>query len=216
MKKEAQMLKVDKETLDRMEKGYPGILKDILYFEEANLPACPRCASDDTANVQCGIIGRTINIVGATTKFTLIPGGPKPGRYRCNACKEYFNAVPDFQQFMYPLLRCAGETIDDMSTDEAVDSLAKKFCLNEEELKETLPGGIESVFVSRVGMALIYMYQAGLLKFTERGHYQITTRGRALLSEQPAFINMKLLKQYPEFIEFMRLEKKAKDMGMDT
>jgi len=85
------MLKVNKETLDQMEARYPSIRREILRFEEAKLSACPRCGSEDTADVQCGIIGRTIHIATATTKLRLIPNPPKPGAYFCNACKEYFN-----------------------------------------------------------------------------------------------------------------------------
>lgn len=85
------MLKADKQRLSHMEAQYPGIEKQVRYFEQAKLPSCPRCASPDTAAVQVGIIGRTINIAGATTKFRLIPNGPKPGRYFCNACERYFD-----------------------------------------------------------------------------------------------------------------------------
>ena len=85
------MLRVDKKTFTHMEMGYPGIYEQILRFENAQLPSCPCCGSEDTADVQIGIIGRTINIVGATTKFRLIPNGPKPGKYFCNTCKEFFN-----------------------------------------------------------------------------------------------------------------------------
>ena len=84
------MLKVDKETLDQIEARHPGIIKQILRFEEAELPACAHCGSEDTADVQCGIIGRTIDIAAATTKIKLIPNPPKPGAYFCNACNEYF------------------------------------------------------------------------------------------------------------------------------
>ena len=85
------MLKVDKETLKRMERKYPGIGEEILYFEKAKLPVCTRCGSENTADVQCGIIGRTINITAATTKFKLIVNGPRPGRFFCNVCKKFFN-----------------------------------------------------------------------------------------------------------------------------
>jgi hypothetical protein len=73
-----------------LENRYPGITESILRFERAELPACPRCGSQDTANVQVGLIGRTIDIAAATTKFKLIPNGPKPGAYFCNACGEFF------------------------------------------------------------------------------------------------------------------------------
>jgi len=85
------MLKINKETLDHIEKQYPGIGESIFAFEKATLPVCSGCGSEDTADVQCGIIGRTINIAAATTKFKLIPNGSKPGKYFCNTCNEFFN-----------------------------------------------------------------------------------------------------------------------------
>lgn len=85
------MLKIDKKTLNHMERQHPGIGKTILYFEEAKLPVCSRCGSTDTASVGCGVIGRTIYLASATTKFKLIPNGPRPGEYFCNACDEYFS-----------------------------------------------------------------------------------------------------------------------------
>ena len=72
----ADMLKADKERLEWMEKNYPGIKKQINHFEKAKLPRCSHCKSRRTADVQVGIIGRTIYIAGATTKFKLIPNGP--------------------------------------------------------------------------------------------------------------------------------------------
>ncbi len=89
------MLKVDNETLKRMEENYPGILESILQFENAEFPSCPMCKSTNTADVQVGIIGRTINIAGATTKVKLIPNGPIPGPYYCQDCKKYFNPNTD-------------------------------------------------------------------------------------------------------------------------
>lgn len=86
------MLKIDKERLDHMEKQYPGIVEQILFREEATLPVCSRYGSENTAKVACGIIGRTIYIAAATTKFKLIPNGPKPGAYYfCNTCNEFFD-----------------------------------------------------------------------------------------------------------------------------
>jgi hypothetical protein len=83
------MLRVGQERLDEMEKQYPGIIRTILYFENAKLPACFGCGSEDTADVQRGLIGRTVNIATATTKFKLIPGGPAP-KYFCNTCGRFF------------------------------------------------------------------------------------------------------------------------------
>ena len=85
------MLKVNKETLDWMEKTYPGIGESIRSHEEDALPVCSRCGSEDTASVGCGVIGRTINLAAATTKFKLFPNRPSLGKYFCNSCDKFFN-----------------------------------------------------------------------------------------------------------------------------
>ena len=115
-------------------------------------------------------------------------------------------AVPDYQSLMLPLLRFAGEKKEETSTGEAVDALAKELNLTDEDLKEMLPSGIQFTFVNRVGWATTYMKKAGLLEATRRGYYQITPRGQELLKKQPKSINVKLLKQYPEFLEFQQLK----------
>lgn len=86
------MLKVEEKALQVMEAQHPGIREQIHRFEQAVLPACPRCGSHDTADVQVGVVGRTICIAAATTKFKLIPNGPRPGSYFCNACSAFFGA----------------------------------------------------------------------------------------------------------------------------
>jgi len=115
-------------------------------------------------------------------------------------------AVPDYQSLMLPLLQFAASKGGETSTIEAVEALAKEFSLTEDDLKEMLPSGIQSTFVNRVGWASTYMKKAGLLEPTRRGFYQITARGKDLLKKQPKLINVKLLKQYPEFIEFQQLK----------
>lgn len=115
-------------------------------------------------------------------------------------------AVPDYQSVMLPLLRFAGEKDGETSTGEAVEVLAKEFGLTDEDLKEMLPSGIQSTFVNRVGWASTYMKKAGLLEAIRRGYYRITPRGQELLKKQPKAINVKLLKQYPEFLEFQQLK----------
>jgi hypothetical protein len=88
------MLMTSEEGLDFMEERDPGIKKNILDIENAVLPACVHCGSDDTASVGMGLVGRSMRIAGATTKYHLIPGGPRPGAFFCNSCREYFNVVP--------------------------------------------------------------------------------------------------------------------------
>ncbi|MBN1472841.1 MAG: restriction endonuclease [Syntrophaceae bacterium] len=115
-------------------------------------------------------------------------------------------AVPDYQSVMLPLLRYAAKEGDEISTSEAVDTLAKEMGLTEDDLKEMLPSGIQLTFVNRVGWAATYMKKAGLLEATRRGFYKITDRGKDLLKKQLKAINVKLLKQYPEFLQFQQLK----------
>lgn len=115
-------------------------------------------------------------------------------------------AVPDYQSLMLPLLRFAARKGSETSTSEAVEALAEELSLTEVDLKEKLPSGIQSTFVNRVGWASTYMKKARLLEATRRGFYQITDRGKNLIKKQPKTINVKLLKQYPEFLEFQQLK----------
>ncbi|MFT0789011.1 restriction endonuclease [Synechococcus sp. H55.10] len=115
-------------------------------------------------------------------------------------------AVPDYQSLLLPLLQFAAREGTEISTSEAVEALAKELGLTEEDLREMLPSGVQPTFINRVGWASTYLKKAGLLEATRRGFYQITDRGRDLLKKQPKTINVKLLRQYPEFLEFERLK----------
>jgi len=82
------MLNLNEEELRELEKRYKGIIEQIDRYESAELPACPKCQSSDMAQVGVGVIGRTINIAAATTKFHLTPNGAD-GKYFCNSCRLY-------------------------------------------------------------------------------------------------------------------------------
>ena len=115
-------------------------------------------------------------------------------------------AVPDYQSLMLPLLQFAARKEAEISTNEAVEALARELSLTEDDLKEMLPSGVQSNFVNRVGWASTYMKKAGLLEATRSGFYLITVRGKELLRNQHKTITPKLLKQYPEFLEFQQLK----------
>ncbi len=84
------MLTVPVEVLDSLDQTYPGIKKQILAFDAADLPPCESCGSPDTADIQCGLVGRSINISGCTTKVKLLPNGPGAGYFWCNGCESFF------------------------------------------------------------------------------------------------------------------------------
>jgi restriction system protein len=74
--------------------------------------------------------------------------------------------------------------------------------LTEEERKELLPSGNQAVFDNRIGWARTYLKKSGLIEYPQRGHFQITDRGKSVLEKNPPVINVAFLRQFPEFIEF--------------
>lgn len=109
--------------------------------------------------------------------------------------------VPDFQSFLLPLLRMAGDG-KEHSLGEARDLLASEFKLSQEDQEELLPSGRQSRFSNRVAWAKAYLQQADLLVTPRRGHFRISDRGRDVLKAPPGRIDIKFLGQYPEFAEF--------------
>lgn len=64
-------------------------------FTDLEVPPCGFCGSPDTASVQVGVVGITIQLAATCRKFRLIPNGPKPGTWYCHACKQYFDVAVD-------------------------------------------------------------------------------------------------------------------------
>ncbi|MBA3322626.1 MAG: restriction endonuclease [Pyrinomonadaceae bacterium] len=112
-------------------------------------------------------------------------------------------AIPDYQSIMLPLLQLAATNPDkDFALREAVSLLAGIFKLTDEELQKLLPSGKQATFVNRVGWASTYLKKAGLLESTKRGYFKLAERGANVLTQNPTAINVRHLKQFPEFIEF--------------
>ena len=112
-------------------------------------------------------------------------------------------AVPDFQTIMLPLLELAGEG-ETLHLRKAVDILAERFSLTDDEKRELVPSGQQSKFHNRVSWARTYLKKAGLLETPRRGFFCINDRGRRILAEKPSRINAKSLEQFDEFQTFKR------------
>ena len=109
--------------------------------------------------------------------------------------------IPAFQQIIRPLLVFA-EDGSEKSRQGAVQALASHFNLTEEERDQLLPSGTQALFTNRVNWARTYLDKAGALRRTRRAHFVITDRGKKLLAEHPDYINVKILRQFPEFVAF--------------
>lgn len=124
-------------------------------------------------------------------------------------------AIPDFQSLMLPLLAFSADQKEHLKR-EAVEALATQFNLSDEEKSQLLPSGKQVVFENRIGWAKSYLKQAGLLEYPRRGYSNITPRGLEVLKQQPAFINIKFLEQFPEFMQFRHGENEVVDQFFVT
>jgi restriction system protein len=115
-------------------------------------------------------------------------------------------AIPDYQSCMLPLLLYSSDGQEHQLKD-AAQKLAKDFNLTSEEVSEFLPSGQQPVFINRIGWARTYLKKAGLLLSPRRGYFQITSRGRTVVNENPSEVNVKYLERFPEFLEFRSTKK---------
>lgn len=109
--------------------------------------------------------------------------------------------IPNYQVIMLPLLKAVKDQ-KEYKLNDIVDILASEFKLSEEERKELLPSGQSFLFGNRVGWARTYLKKAGLLDSPKRGYLIITQRGLDVLKQKPKEVNVALLQQFSEFLEF--------------
>lgn len=122
--------------------------------------------------------------------------------------------IPDYQSIMLPLLKYASDGLEHSNRD-AISYLANQFKLTDGERKEFLPSGKQATFDNRIGWAKTYMVKAGLLDKPRRAYFKITSRGQDVLVSKPDEINIALLEQFEEFIEF-RTSKQNKNKEETT
>jgi len=108
--------------------------------------------------------------------------------------------VPDYQSLMAPVLSALADG-GDHSLAELRTVLAERLGLTEEDLQAKIPSGTP-LFANRLHWAVTYMYQAGLLSRPKRGVVRITGRGRKVAAAHPDRVDVGVLSEFPEFIEF--------------
>src|SRR5215204_48093 len=112
-------------------------------------------------------------------------------------------AIPDFEAFMLPTLNYAADK-QEHSVRETIDYLTRKFTITEDERKELLPSGGNSILNNRISWTLFYLRKAGLLESTRRGFYKVTQIGLETLSQKPSKVDTKYLQRFLPFQEFIR------------
>jgi len=122
--------------------------------------------------------------------------------------------IPDFQTVMLPLMQFANDA-HEHTLREAIEHLAHCFNLSDAERKELLPSGRQPIFDNRVGWARTHLKKAGLLESPGRSLFKITDRGSELLRHNPPTINVRILKQFPEYLEFIGATPNGKTTNSD-
>ena len=108
--------------------------------------------------------------------------------------------VPDYQSLMAPVLGARADG-GDHSLGELRAVLSERLGLTEEDLQAKIASGTP-LFANRLHWAVTYMYQAGLLSRPKRGVVRITGRGRKVAATHPDRVDVGVLSEFPEFIEF--------------
>lgn len=108
--------------------------------------------------------------------------------------------VPDFQTVMLPVLRLANG--GEVRASDAVDRICDEFHLTPDERAELLPSGRQAKIANRVHWAVTYLVKAGLLSRPQRGVFAITEKGREVLANPPARIDIDFLSQFDGFDQF--------------
>lgn len=108
--------------------------------------------------------------------------------------------IPDYQTLMLPVLKSCAQ--GEMVNSDVIEALEMEFKLSQDEKEQLLPSGKQTTFSNRVYWAKGHLKQAGLLKYTSRGHFIITEEGKKVLSENPERIDNKFLEQFESFQEF--------------
>ena len=125
-------------------------------------------------------------------------------------------AIPDIQSIMLPLLELAGDG-DTHQLGEAVDVLADRLRLTNEERRQRPPSGQATRFYLRVANARSrHLKRAGLLEDPGRGQFRITELGQSVLEIKLPRIDLEFLrklKESPDPEEFLRKLKESPDAG---
>lgn len=100
----------------------------------------------------------------------------------------------------------------DHSLAELRAVVADRLALSEDDLRATIASGTP-LLANRLHWAVTYMYQAGLLTRPKRGVVRITDRGRKVAVAHPDRVDVRVLSEFPEFIDFKSRPHQPKHAG---
>ncbi len=111
--------------------------------------------------------------------------------------------IPDFQSLMLPLLKAVADG-KEFKTSDITKQLANEFKLTDEERKQLLASGRQTIFNNRVGWAMTYLKKAGLISSPLRATVVITDLGKQVLAKKLNKIDINYLRKFSSFLNFVR------------
>lgn len=112
---------------------------------------------------------------------------------------------------MLPVLRAVARKADDVVIASLEEEIVKSLRISPEERARVLPSGSQTVLSNRMNWARAYLAKAGLLQTTRRGYCRATERGRKLLADGIADIDVSVLERYPEFVAWRTQQKSEQE-----
>lgn len=104
-------------------------------------------------------------------------------------------AIPNYDQFVFPLLAVLGEHRDGIRARDAYDAVAARVGLSPAARAELLPSGQQAVYQNRIGWAHDRLKRQGMSDSPKRGEWRITEMGLAFLAAHPRGISEEELRE---------------------
>lgn len=103
-------------------------------------------------------------------------------------------------EYMLPVLLCINDD-KEHGRNEIIDSVAIYLNLSDEIKSEVINSGTP-IYANRIGWALTYLKQSGLLFSPKRARFMLTNVGKEFLANKPNSMTEKDLEKFPGYVDF--------------
>ena len=111
-------------------------------------------------------------------------------------------SVPEFQQFMNPILKYLNTIKKAVHIADMEDAMVSVMHFTEEQAAETIRSGRNTIVYSRCHWATYYLMRAGLIDRPTRGLFKISDEGIKVVKSGQT-VDVAFLKRYPKFMDFL-------------
>lgn len=121
---------------------------------------------------------------------------------------------PKWHEYMLPVMEYLKDG-NSRTRWEIIDAVAASTKLTPALMAERNPAG-DLRYANRIGWAITYLKQSGLVDSPSRANFQISDEGKKLMATNPKNLTEKDLKKYPKYQEFMKRTRKKEDETTST